>query len=401
MRIERTMESGCPLTPRGVRLRVGRRWIAAAGLVAGGLIAIVAAIVVGRPDPAVPGRRSRRAAVAQARAFLETGRPDLALKAVARIEDTDPEAGAALTIAGMALAALDRRREARDSLERALMRQPDQTTAHKVLASIYLGSGDYERGLAHLRSAADLDPSDPLPWISMAKACRELGRDDESADSYQAAYERDPANGEVRLGFIAAALKIRRPDRATLHLVEALRHTPEDPRVLGLAVRHAYALGHAEQAGGFAARALTIDPDNFDALVARATSRSLSGEPKGALEDLERAVKVNPISVEALRLLAQIEAREGRDDRARESIARAQTIEDCLARFARLASEIDRRPDDPEPRWQMGQTAAMANMPEIAVNAFLAALAIDPHCQPARIGLAAIREGKGETPPSR
>jgi tetratricopeptide (TPR) repeat protein len=395
------MENGSPATPRAVCRRVGRRWVVPAGLVAGGLIAIVAAIVVGRSPPSIPGRPSQWEAAARARAYLGAGRADLALRAVAPIEDGEPGAGEALAVKGMALIALDRRAEARDTLERALRRHPGQPTAHQALASIYLCSGDYGRGLAHLRSAADLDASDPRPWIAMGKAYRDLGRDDESADSYQAACRRDPADRDARLELVAAALKTRRPDRATPHLVEALRGAPEDPRVLGLAARHAHALGHPEQAAAFAARALTRDPDNFDALVARGTSRALGGDSKGASADLGRAVEVNPIGVEALRLLAQVEARQGLNDRARESIARAQAIEDCLALFGRLAGEINRRPDDPELRWRMGQVAAMANMPEVAADSFLAALDLDPHCQPARIGLAALREGKGGKPPPR
>ena len=39
----------------------------------------------------------------------------------------------------------------------------------------------------------------------------------------------------------------------------------------------------------------------------------------------------------------------------------------------------------------MGQVAARADLTEIAVNSFRAALAIDPHCQQARAGLDALR----------
>ena len=100
-------------------------------------------------------------------------------------------------------------------------------------------------------------------------------------------------------------------------------------------------------------------------------------------------------------MLAQAESRLGLADRARKTAVARESIEDRLALFDRLTSEIAQRPDDPEPRWRMGQVAARANMPDIAVNSFRAALAIDPHCQPARAGLAALGAGKGGRPPSR
>lgn len=331
-------------------------------------------------------------AVALGKRYLEAGKPRLALQAIGRIEDHGPGAGEAMAVAGMALASLDRRAESRRALESALVLQPNQPMAHKVLAAIELSLGNYEGGLSHLRSAAELDPRDARPWIAMGKAYHDLGRYQESADSYQAAYHRDPVGREARLGLIAAALKIRRPDRATSHLLEMLRESPGDTQLLGLAARHALALGHLEQAAGFAGRSLATDPDNVDALVARATFRSLRGQPAGAREDLERAVAIAPISVEALRLLAQVETRLGRDDRARSTSARARAISDCFEVFDRLSGEIARRPDDPEPRWRMGQVAARADLTEIAANSFRAALAIDPRCPQARAGLAALGE---------
>ncbi len=394
-----SIDSECQGVPAALPSTPRRRRLTTIALAVATFAALMTAAVLGWTALAGRGRLSRREALARATEYLRRGQPSMALRAVRPILDADPNAGEALGLAGMALAILDHRSEARDALERALKRQPKQPMALKVLAAIHLSTGDYERGLARLRAAAELDPGDPRPWLAMGRAYQDLGRDPESADCYQAAYHRDRHCREARLGLVAAALRMHRTDRAAPHLIEMLRDAPEDPEALGLAACHANELGHPEQAAAFAARALGRDPDNFDALLARATSASLKGDPRGALRDLERAVEVKPISIAALRLLAQVQSRLGQAGAARQVLARARAIEESFVFFDRLTAEIARRPNDPEPRWRMGQVAAAANMPEIAVNSFQAALLLDPGCLPARTGLAALRKNNPDHPP--
>jgi tetratricopeptide (TPR) repeat protein len=392
---------GHPATPGKTLAPVRGRRLFAWALVGSIAVFLLAAIATGGLVRSKAKQASQKEKIDSAKRYLDEGHPTLALRTVRPIVDSDSEAGEALAVAGIALAALDQRAASRVVLERALKRQSNQPMAQKVLAAIYLSCGDYERGLTHLRAAADLEPRDARPWIGIGKAYHDLGRFHESADSYQAALHRDPGLREARIGFISMALKSRRPDRAAPQLLEALEEAPDDPQFLGLAGRHAHALGHPEQAASFAGRALALEPDNFDALIARATSYLLNGESKNALVDLERAVAVNPDSMEALRLLAQAESRLGLTERARKSIEHAQSIEERLLVFDRLTSAIAERPDDAEPRWRMGQVAAQANMLEIAANSYRAALAIDPNCQPARDGLASLNVAHGGPPPSR
>jgi hypothetical protein len=66
----------------------------------------------------------------------------------------------------------------------------------------------------------------------------------------------------------------------------------------------------------------------------------------------------------------------------------------------RLAKAIDARPDDPEPRWRMGQAAMEAEMDVLAYQSLQAALDLDPNYQPARAALAALRSRKGFDPTS-
>lgn len=63
----------------------------------------------------MPARRTR-AAAARGQAYLRSGRPDLAFQAVSGIRDETPEAGEAMTVAGMALIRMGQYRVARMAL---------------------------------------------------------------------------------------------------------------------------------------------------------------------------------------------------------------------------------------------------------------------------------------------
>jgi cytochrome c-type biogenesis protein CcmH/NrfG len=59
--------------------------------------------------------------------------------------------------------------------------------------------------------------------------------------------------------------------------------------------------------------------------------------------------------------------------------------------MARISREITARPNDPEPRWRLGQVAVQAGMYTLASQSFMAALDIDPGYRPAREALTALQ----------
>ena len=132
------------------------------------------------------------AAVERGEAFMAQGRPDLAFAEVVNIRDEAPGAAEAMTLAGRSLLAQGQVVIARQALERALQLKPDQPDAAKMLAAIYLASGDGQRGLEQLKSAATLDPVDFRPWYAMGKVYQDLGEFGEAADAYGQALTRSP-----------------------------------------------------------------------------------------------------------------------------------------------------------------------------------------------------------------
>jgi tetratricopeptide (TPR) repeat protein len=345
--------------------------------------------------------RDHWAEVAKARAFLERGRPDLAFQAVSGIRDEAPGAAEALALAARVLLMYGDTLTARRALERSLKLNPDQADAAKALAAIYLATGDGPRGVTLLERAARLDPRDFRPWYAMAKVQHDMGELSKAADAYGQALRRSPPAAEARearLGRIRALLEANRAEEAAADLKKARQLAPDDPRVLGLAARQARALGRTTEALELADRALAGDPDDLDALVTRASLRYLSGRPEPALADLERAIRINPNHLGALQLLVQVQSRLGLAEQAAATRQRFGRASQRVEAMDRLTREINQRPDDPEPRWRMGQAAVEGGMDALAYQCFRAALDLDPNYKPAREALAALRASGRITP---
>jgi tetratricopeptide (TPR) repeat protein len=364
------------------------------------LVVLAFAALVGWSISAVRKPKDHWDDVHLAQRYLDQGRPDLAIQIVSTIRDEAPGAAEALTIAARALIARNAIPLARRALERSLALNPKQPDAAKMLAAIYLASGDGPRGLALLKQATELDPSDFGPWYAMGKVQHDMGNLAESAEAYAEALKRHPREPEAtesRLGRIRALLDASRAEEATADVEEARERTPRDPRLLGLAARHAADLGRRDEARDLAEQALAADPDTFDALLVRGRVRYLAGQAAEARDDLERATRINPNHLGALQLLVQVQARLGLKDESARTQERFRRASERLALMDRLTKQITQNPNDPEPRWRMGQAALEGGMNDLAIQCFQATLDVDPNFKPAREALDQLR-AKGSSP---
>ena len=340
-------------------------------------------------------------AVARARRSLQRGRPDQAFKLLSRVHDRSPETAQALTDTAQAILASTgdlyehgKGTAARRLLQRSLSLKPDQPRAAKMLAAIYLASGDANPGIALLRKSAELDPTDFRPWFALGSAFREQGDFTESAQAFAQALGRSPPAAETRealAGRVGVLLDANQPELAADDLSRLNREAPDDPEALALAARLAHDQGRFDEAAELAERALAADPANRDARLVRARVRFLRRQGWLAIEDLETELASKPDDLAAVQLLALAQRSVGRDQDAAASQERANQIRDQKTRISDLTRMIQRRPDDPEPRWRMGQAALDAGMYALAFQSMQAALDIDPNCQPARDGLRRLR----------
>jgi cytochrome c-type biogenesis protein CcmH/NrfG len=336
--------------------------------------------------------------VAKARYYLDHGRPDRAFEAVSGIRDANPGAAEGLTLAARSLLLQGGISPAKRALEHSLKLKPDQPEAAKMLAAVYLASGDGLGGLDQLKRAAELDPHDFRPWYAMGKVYHDLGAFDKSAASYADALRRSPPEGEAkesRIGRIRALLEGHHPELAADDLEILRAGTPEDAELLALAARQALDSGRTEAALALAERVLARDPHDLDSLLTRARVRSLTRQPKAALGDLTEAIKLNPHNIGALQLLTQTQRQLGMDKEAAASQAQADKERARTALMDKLAWTITNHPEDPRPRLLMGQAAMEGEMFTLANACFQAALDLDPTFQPAREALESLRSRKG------
>jgi cytochrome c-type biogenesis protein CcmH/NrfG len=232
----------------------------------------------------------------------------------------------------------------------------------------------------------------------MGKVHHDLGQLVESADAYAQALNRSPPPRdarESRIGRTKALLDGNRPGDAFEDLAEARKQAPNDPEVLALAARQARDLGRLEEANSLATRTLAIDPKNFDALLVKARLAHLARASRDALEDLKKAIQIKPNDVAALQLLSQVQAALGMTSESARTQTRVNRSRERLALMDQLTKVIHQHPDDPEPRYRMGQAAMDGEMYVLAYQSFRAALDLDGNYQPARAALDKLRRVEG------
>lgn len=330
------------------------------------------------------------ARVERGRRYLAQGRPDLAFREVQAVRDEAPGAAEAMTVAGQALLAQGQVVIARQSLQRALALNPNQADAAKMLAAIYLASGDGSRGIELLEKAAALDPRDFRPWYALGKVRHDLGEFDAAAEAYGKALHLGAPGAEARearLGRLRALLDANRADEAAAELEDAHTRMPDEPRLAALDARAARAAGDLDRALKRAEDALRRDPDDFDALYVRAQVRQLRGDRDGALADLERAAGLNRNHLGALQLMLQLQTQLGQQSAAEETRARLERTRERLEAMNTLTKLIHQNPEDPLPRYQMGELAVEGGLDALAYRCFQAALDLDPKFQRAREAL--------------
>lgn len=350
-------------------------------------------------SPTGPGPSVERV-VARAERLLKAGRPHQALEAISGVDGDRPRSAELLMVEGMALVALGESEPARKALLRSTAIRPDQPMAAKVLAAIAFSRGEEQRGLEYLARASTLDPGDFRPLYAAGEVHLRSGRMDAATRAFEAALQLKANHEESRIGLLAAMLAIRPPEQLSALFRELLRDFPGNPQVQVLAARHALALGDAGSALRHAERAIKLNPDFIDAIVIRAHLLFMTGEAKSALAEATRAVECDPRNPPALAILAQLQAALGQAEQSRATQERHQAAVTQLELIRELTDQIARHPDDPAPRWRLGQVAAATGARGLATESYRAALALDGQCQPALAGLRSLRESSSPAAPS-
>jgi tetratricopeptide (TPR) repeat protein len=325
-----------------------------------------------------------------AQAAFERKRFDEVLRIGSLVAPDSVDAPAVYAIVGQAFLARGEVRNARMAFEESLNRKLEQPEILEFLAAIYLASGDAVRGLALLEVVAKLKPESFRPWLAMGKVRQDLGENAESATCYKQCLRRDPPPEEAtqaRKGLIRALMNDNRFSEADSQLDIARGIDPADAELLGMAAVVAQADGESASASELAGNCLEIDPTNADALLALAQVRFLDGNSQAAETLLLRADNVKPNQVSILQLLVQVQSRLGKTQEAAATNRKFKATRVRAERIDQLSKQISAEPENPVPRFELGQEAAAGGMDVLAEQCFRAALDIDPKFEPARMAL--------------
>jgi tetratricopeptide (TPR) repeat protein len=339
---------------------------------------------------AVEPTPQERDALARGHRSIEEGRHRRAIQAVSAVREGSPVEAEALTIRGLAHAALEEVGPARLSLERAWKLHPNPMAA-KVLAAIYLSAYEHERGILMLQNASRLDPNDFQPWYALGEgAYLRLHRYDDAIGAFQEALKRRPEHMESRIGLVTALLESHQPEEAEPILKGLLQARPDDPKVLKLAALLALELGRQQDAGRYVDRSLELDPNQGETLLLHARFLVGRGRAREGLSEAQRACTLDPNDLAALNLLASIQMTLGMRDQASKTLERRRVVERQTGEMQALMRAIEEKPTDPDPRWRLGEMAATVGLQPLAIQSFQAALVLNPRCERARKGLAAL-----------
>jgi type IV pilus assembly protein PilF len=136
----------------------------------------------------------------------------------------------------------------------------------------YMERGQYEVALGKLKKAVREDPGYAPAHTVMAVLYERIGEFSLAGKSYQKAYEADPANGDVNNNYGVYLCKSGEVSKAMGHFLKAL----DDPFYVSpsVALTNAGACkvgdGDLAEADNYLRRALRIEPDFPDALLAMA-----------------------------------------------------------------------------------------------------------------------------------
>jgi tetratricopeptide (TPR) repeat protein len=344
--------------------------------------------------------RGAREAIARGEELLKKGHSRRALASVSGVREDGPWQADLLAVRGLALSALGEIEPSRQALERSWSLHPSQPMVAKVLAAIYFSRSESVKGMEYLEKAARLDPGDFRPWYAIGEAFVRLGQPEEAARAFRYALDRKRDHVESQIGLMSILVVTRPPEESSHLLAELLRSRPDDPKVMVLAAWHERALGHAEGALRYANRAVDIDPNMVEAVALRAQLNRATGNSSQALADAERAIELDPNSRAGLNLLAQLQAAAGQTASSQATMARHRKVIERSEQIRKLTAQIEQHPDNPEPRWKLGQVAAEGGLNHLASQSYQAALAVDPQCRPALEGLRSLATAGVEADPA-
>jgi tetratricopeptide (TPR) repeat protein len=251
--------------------------------------------------------------------LLAMGRPEDALKAISDISSKprhaqfhpmakwelklmkrDPDA-----LRGKVLFALGKDREALDSAELAISRDPESIEAWALKGKVLAKTGEIDSALSSLERAHELDPSNIEVLRTMMECLIVASRTDEARDRSEALCRLQPDNAEAWALHSWTCLKIGDREEALGAIKRATVIKENDPSLWNNLGDVLYKMERFGEAGEAFGRAIGLRPDYDAAILNLARSLIAAGRTKKGISMLKGCLERRPDWRDATLLLAE------------------------------------------------------------------------------------------------
>ncbi len=221
---------------------------------------------------------------------------------------------------------------------------PQNYLAHYRLGELYSERGESEAAIGHFRAALAIRPD--LPWVenALGKLLLEAGDGERAIASFERARELDPREALYAFNLAAARIEAGELERAE-GLLEELAQSGEDGAELhfdlGLVAQER---GSPEEALRRYREALERDPDHRSALNNLGQVLLALGDARGAVQEFERLAALEPSDPSVFFNLGVAQQAHGATDLAREAFLRALDLDPLFAPAGERLRRLDDHP---------------------------------------------------------
>lgn len=218
-----------------------------------------------------------------------------------------------------------------------------------------------EDKLADLNKAIEADPSSEGAYQGRALLHMQNGDTEKAVEDLRKLMDLNPTNTAIALETVRALLQLERVDEAKKLLTDALEEQPTAD-LYRLRAVILQTEGESDEALADLAKALSLDPRDFAALLMRAEILMGKGDMKAAKEDVKNALAIEPGSVQGIFMRSLVAADEGR-------------LADAINDLRLLVSEV---PDNEGFTMQLANLYQLDERPRKAIEVINGVLERDP-----------------------
>lgn len=222
-----------------------------------------------------------------------------------------------LMLAGLVNFDLGRNEKAQHYLGKYLKRYPGRPGVRKLLGSILMRQGEFDRALVTLTPALDYSPNDIKLYSMLGVAYMNTGQHTRANTMLEKAVELSNGDPELRTRLALNHLKAGNQKRAIEQLTAVFE---QDNRQIhaGIALAQTYLeIGELDKALQVARKLSNLQPDNTRLLNLLGSAQVRKGMNREARETFEKALQLSPEFIQAHHSLGKLDILERNMDAAR------------------------------------------------------------------------------------